>query len=57
MFVAVTMLFSAVPVDYWGKLQKVHVSSFCPSLELQGSEGYVLITLRMNYTKLCCPSK
>lgn len=47
MFVAVTMLLSAIPVNYWGKLQKVCVSSFCPSFGLQGSEGYVLITQHM----------
>lgn len=47
MFVAVTMLFSAIPVNYWGKLQKVHVSSFCSSFGVQGSEGYVVITLHI----------
>ena len=41
MYVAVTMSVSAVPVVYWGKLQKIDVSSFCLSFGLQGSEGYV----------------
>lgn len=46
MVVTVTVVFSAIPVDDWSKLQKVHASSFCPSFGLQGSEDYVLITLR-----------
>lgn len=47
MYVAITMSVSAIPVVYWGKLQKVYVSSFCPSFGLQGPEGYVFITSHM----------
>lgn len=46
MYVTITMLVSAVPVVYWGKLQEVDVSSFYPSFGLQGMEGDILLLYR-----------